>query len=516
MLLAKVVETSRRISETSKRLEKTALLAGLLKELKPEEVETVAGFLAGAPRQGRIGIGYAALHSSMAVAAVDVATIEILDVDRILDEISVVRGAGSEQRKRALLGGLFARATNEEQHFLVRLLSGELRQGALEGILLDALAKASGISSERIRRAAMMAGGAAAIARAALEKGESGLSPFDIQLFRPVQPMLAQTAEDLGGALADLGEASLEYKLDGARIQVHKAGDQVAIFSRGANDVTAAVPEVVQLVRALPAHDLILDGEVLSLSSDGRPQPFQVSMRRFGRKLDVASLMDELPMTPFWFDLLYLNGSPLVDEAQAKRFAELALLAPSQNVIPNLVTGDPERAEEFLHQALAGGHEGVMAKSRAAGYAAGARGQSWLKVKRARTLDLVVLAAEWGSGRRRGFLSNLHLGARDTRKGGFAMLGKTFKGLTDEMLAWQTQELLKLEVARDSYTVYVEPKLVVEIAFNEIQASPRYVSGLALRFARVKRYRPDKSAADSDTFEAVQRLAGILEKSAGA
>jgi len=516
MLLAKVVETSQRISETSKRLEKTALLAGLLKELKPEEVETVAGFLAGAPRQGRIGIGYAAVHSSMATAAVDIATIEVLDVDRVLDEILAVRGAGSEQRKRDLLGGLFARATSEEQHFLVRLLSGELRQGALEGILLDALAKASGISSERIRRAAMMAGGAAAIARAALEKGESGLSPFDIQLFRPVQPMLAQTAEDLGAALADLGEASLEYKLDGARIQVHKAGDQVAIFSRGANDVTEAVPEVVQLVRALPAHDLILDGEVLSLSSDGRPQPFQVSMRRFGRKLDVARLMDELPMTPFWFDLLYLNGSPRVDESQAKRFAELALLAPSQNVIPNLVTGDPERAEEFLHQALAGGHEGVMAKSRAAGYAAGARGQSWLKVKRARTLDLVVLAAEWGSGRRRGFLSNLHLGARDIRKGGFAMLGKTFKGLTDEMLAWQTQELLKLEVARDSYTVYVEPKLVVEIAFNEIQGSPRYVSGLALRFARVKRYRPDKSAADSDTFETVQRLAGILEKSAGA
>jgi DNA ligase-1 len=289
----------------------------------------------------------------------------------------------------------------------------------------------------------------------------------------------------------------------------------VAIFSRGANDVTAAVPEVVQLVRALPARDLILDGEVLSLSADGRPQPFQVSMRRFGRKLDVARLMEELPMTPFWFDLLYLNGGALIDEPQAKRFAELALLAPSQNLIPNLVTGDRDRAEDFLRQALAAGQEGVMAKARAASYAAGARGQSWLKVKRARTLDLVILAAEWGNGRRRGFLSNLHLGARDTRKGGFAMLGKTFKGLTDEMLSWQTQELLKLEVARDSYTVYVEPKLVVEIAFNEIQASPRYVSGLALRFARVKRYRPDKSAADSDTFETVQHLAGILEKSAG-
>ena len=286
MLLSRLVETSRRMSETTKRLEKTALLAGLLQHLDPAEVETAVGFLSGAPRQGRIGIGYATLHSSMATAA-EVPSIEILEVDRLLDEISAVRGAGSEQRKRDMLSGLFGRATSEEQHFLVRLLSGELRQGALEGIMLEAVAKATGISTERIRRAAMMAGGATAIARAALEEGESGLSPFDIQLFRPVQPMLAQTAEDLGAALVDLGEASLEYKLDGARIQVHKSGDQVAIFSRGANDVTAAVPEVVQLVRALPAHDLILDGEVLSLSSDGRPQPFQVSMRRFGRKLDV-------------------------------------------------------------------------------------------------------------------------------------------------------------------------------------------------------------------------------------
>jgi len=514
MLLSKLVETSQRISETTKRLEKTALLAGLLKSLNPAEVETVVGFLSGAPRQGRIGIGYATLHSSMASSAAT-PSIEILEVDRILDEVSGVRGAGSEQRKRELLSALFARAVEEEQRFIVSLLGGELRQGALEGIMLEALAKASGISAQRIRRAAMLAGGSAAIARAALEQGESGLSPFDIQLFRPVQPMLAGTAEDLAEALADLGEASLEYKLDGARIQVHKSGDDVAIFSRGANDVTAAVPEVAQLVRALPARDLILDGEVLSLSADGRPQPFQVSMRRFGRKLDVARLMEELPMTPFWFDLLYLNGGALIDEPQAKRFAELALLAPSQNLIPNLVTGDRDRAEDFLRQALAAGQEGVMAKARAASYAAGARGQSWLKVKRARTLDLVILAAEWGNGRRRGFLSNLHLGARDTRKGGFAMLGKTFKGLTDEMLSWQTQELLKLEVARDSYTVYVEPKLVVEIAFNEIQASPRYVSGLALRFARVKRYRPDKSAADSDTFETVQHLAGILEKFAG-
>jgi DNA ligase-1 len=281
------------------------------------------------------------------------------------------------------------------------------------------------------------------------------------------------------------------------------------VYSRAANEVTAAVPEVVEAVRALPARELILDGEVLSLTPDGRPQPFQVSMRRFGRKLDVERIAAELPMTPFWFDLIQLDGAPLVDEPQSRRFSELVRLAPAKNVIPQLTTNDPQRAQDFLARALAGGHEGIMAKAIGSVYAAGARGQSWLKIKQARTLDLVVLAAEWGNGRRRGFLSNLHLGARDTEKGGFAMLGKTFKGLTDEMLVWQTAELLKLEVARDKYTVYVQPKLIAEVAFNEIQVSPRYVSGLSLRFARVKRYRADKTAAEADTFLAVQKLAMV-------
>jgi DNA ligase 1 len=273
--------------------------------------------------------------------------------------------------------------------------------------------------------------------------------------------------------------------------------------------VSAAVPEVVQAVQALPAKDLILDGEVLSLDERGRPHPFQITMRRFGRKLEVERMAREQPVVPFWFDLMYLNGMPLIDEPQARRFAALSELVPPDMVVPHLVTGEVERGEDFLHEALERGHEGVMAKSTSAGYAAGARGQSWLKIKRARTLDLVVLAAEWGNGRRQGWLSNLHLGARDTDNGGFAMLGKTFKGLTDEMLAWQTQELLKLEIARDGNTVYVEPKLVVEIAFNEIQVSPRYLSGLALRFARVKRYRTDKPTAEADTFETVQKLAAI-------
>jgi DNA ligase-1 len=356
----------------------------------------------------------------------------------------------------------------------------------------------------------MMAGSLPAIAEAVFERGEQGLSQFDLQLFRPVQPMLAGTADDVTEALDDLGEPALEYKFDGARIQVHKSGDQVAIYSRQLNEVGDAIPEVVEAVRSLPAHDLILDGEVLSLDDSGRPQPFQVTMRRFGRKLDVERLKAELPMSPFWFDLLYVNGAPLLDQPQAARFAELLRLSPAEAVVPHLVTASSDAAAGFLHDALAHGHEGIMAKARDSAYAAGARGQSWLKIKRANTLDLVILAAEWGNGRRQGFLSNLHLGARDTENGGFAMLGKTFKGLTDEMLRWQTAELLKLEIARDRYTVYVEPKIVVEIAFNEIQVSPRYKSGLALRFARVKRYRTDKSAADSDTFQTVQKMAGAI------
>ena len=508
MLLVTLVETSGRIASTTKRLEKTDLLTKLLKQLQPEEVEVAAAYLSGATRQGRIGIGYAALRNATSSAAEN-GTLEILDVDRALDEIARVQGAGADRRRRELMNLLLTRATQDEQHFLTRLLLGELRQGALEGIMLEALAKAAGISADRVRRAAMMGGGSAAIARAALEHGEAGLRQFDIQLFRPVQPMLAQTGEDVNEALEELGEAALEYKFDGARVQAHKSGNEVIVFSRSSKDVSAAVPEVVEAVRSLPARELVLDGEVLSLDPEGRPQPFQISMRRFGRKLDVDRMLSELPMTPFWFDLLYLDGASLIDEPQSRRFGELEKLVAPGNVVPNLVTSDANAAEDFLHQALDQGHEGVMAKARAAGYAAGARGQSWLKIKKARTLDLVILAAEWGNGRRRGWLSNLHLGARDTQKGGFAMLGKTFKGLTDEMLAWQTQEFLKIEIARDSYTVYLEPKIVAEIAFNEIQISTRYESGLALRFARVKRYRPDKTAEQSDTFEAVQKLAGL-------
>jgi ATP-dependent DNA ligase I len=506
MLLAAVVETSRRVAETTKRLEKVDLLARLLKQLQPEEVEIVVAFLTGRTRQGRIGIGYGSIRDAQGSPASE-PSLEVAEIDRIFESITKIQGTGSQRQRLDLLSGMFARATGLEQQFLIGLLMGELRQGALEGIMVDAVSKASGIPADRVRRAVMMAGDIAVVARALIEKGEAGLYAYDVQLFRPIQPMLAQTAEDVSEALADLGEAALEFKMDGARVQVHKSGDDVVVYSRALNDVSPAVPEVVEAVRALPAHDLILDGEVLSLLPDGRPQPFQITMRRFGRKLDVERMRGELPMTPFWFDLLYLNGGSLLDEPQARRFRALSELAP-QSLIPHIIASNPAAGDEFFEQSINRGHEGIMAKATAAAYAAGARGQSWLKIKRPRTLDLVILAAEWGHGRRQGWLSNLHLGARDTGKGGFAMLGKTFKGLTDEMLVWQTQELLKLEIGRDSYTVHVEPKLVVEIAFNEIQVSPRYPSGLALRFARVKRYRPDKTAAESDTFQTVQKLAG--------
>jgi DNA ligase-1 len=352
----------------------------------------------------------------------------------------------------------------------------------------------------------MMAGALAPVARAAIVDGEAGLARFGVQLFQPVQPMLAQPAEDMNGALAQLqNDVSLEWKLDGARIQAHRRGDEVRVFSRNLRDVTSAVPEVVDAMRALAVPELIVDGEVIALRADGSPHPFQVTMQRFGRKLDVDRLRSEIPLTPFLFDCLYADGESLIDTTQDARVARLETIAPSI-VVPRLVRPTSESAERFLDETLRRGHEGLMVKSLAAPYAAGRRGQQWLKVKIARTLDLVILAAEWGHGRRTGWLSNLHLGARDPVHGGFVMLGKTFKGLTDEMLAWQTEKLRTLEISHDRHTVYVKPELVVEIAFNEVQESPHYPGGLALRFARVKGYRQDKSASDADTIDAVRDI----------
>jgi DNA ligase-1 len=506
MQLVELVETSRMVGASSGRLQKIDHLAALLTRTPRPEIEIVIAFLSGSLRQGRIGIGATAIQEARAVTAAESASLQLAAVDRVFEEIATMKGSGSSTARVERLRDLLHRATAAEQEFLVRLLFGELRQGALEGVLLEAVARAAGIPAATIRRAAMLAGALAPVAHTALTEGAAALDAFVIRPFRAVQPMLAESAATVDDALDELGDASLEFKLDGARIQVHKNDDAVRVFTRNLKDVTVAVPEVVDAVRSMSARELILDGEAIALRSDGCPHPFQTTMRRFGRKLDVERLRASLPISPFFFDCLYVDGGPLIDEPLSERLSVLTRLAPASLLVPRIVAATRADAAEFVARAAASGHEGVMAKSLAGTYAAGRRGQTWLKVKRARTLDLVVLAVEWGSGRRRGALSNLHLGARDAVHGGFVMLGKTFKGLTDEMLAWQTKKLLELEVARDSYTVHVRPELVVEIAFNDIQESPHYPAGLALRFARVKRYRTDKTAADADTIETVREI----------
>jgi DNA ligase-1 len=506
MRLSELAEASRAVAEASSRLQKIAHLASLLQRLPPDEIEIAIAFLSGATRQGRIGVGYAAIDEARGVPPSSESRLELADVDREFQELAALRGPGSAGRRVHQLRMLMARASAGEQDFLARLLFGELRQGALEGVLVEAVARASQIAAGRVRRAAMLAGALAPVARAALVEGEAALDRLVVQPFRPLQPMLADSAADVSEALTELGEASFEYKLDGARIQVHKAGEIVKVYTRHLREVTAAVPEVVDAARLLPARDIILDGEAIALRDDGTPHPFQVTMRRFGRRLDVESQRAALPISPFFFDLLYLDGDLLIDEPFSRRMELLAGLAAARVLVPRIVTADAGRAAAFAKAAIDAGHEGVMAKAPSAGYAAGRRGAAWLKVKGAKTLDLVVLAVEWGSGRRRGTLSNLHLGARDEERGGFVMLGKTFKGLTDELLAWQTRELLAREIGRDGHVVFVRPELVVEIAFNDIQESPHYPGRLALRFARVRRYRTDKSAAQADPFSAVQQL----------
>ncbi len=518
MLLNDLVETSRRIGETRKRLAKIDMLADCLRRAGPGLIEIAVGFLTGEPRQGRIGIGPAALRKARPDSAAGAPTLTVSEVDATLTHIAGISGTGAGKARLQVLNELLGRGTDAEQSFLMRLLIGELRHGALEGVMADAIAKAADILAAEVRRAAMLAGDLRAVAVVAFTEGATGLAQFSIQLFRPVQPMLAQPAEDLAAALADLEEAGLEYKLDGARVQVHKSGDDIRVFTRRLNEVTAAVPEVVELTAALPCREIILDGEALALRADGRPQPFQVTMRRFGRKLDVAKMRESLPLKPVFFDCLYLDGDDLIDRPGAERIAAMTGLLPADGAIPRTVTADGEVADRFLQAALDAGHEGIMAKSLAAPYEAGARGRSWQKIKPVHTLDLVILAAEWGHGRRRGWLSNLHLGAYDPTANGFVMLGKTFKGLTDEMLAWQTEKLLSLEIARDKYTVHVEPSVVVEIACNEIQESPQYPGGMALRFARVKNYRSDKKPTDADTIDTVRdifegRRAAVVAKS---
>ena len=501
--MEELAQVSAAVAATPSRLNKISKLAALFSSLPPDDVPVAVGFLTGWSRQGRLGVGWASVASARERKAATASALELRDVDGVFDQLLSVRGKNSGSERARLLGELFSRATAEEQDFLASLLIGEVRQGALEGVMLEAIAKAAGLPADNVRRAVMMAGDLGVVGRAVLRDGEAGLAHYQLELFRPVQSMLADSAPTVADALS-AGPAAVEWKLDGARIQVHRGDDRVAVYTRNLNDVTAAVPEVVDAVKALAARELILDGEVIALAPDGRPHPFQITMRRFGRRLEVAQLRAELPLTAFFFDVLFHGGESLVDKPLSERLERLDSIAPASLRVPRILTGDLEEASRFQADALARGHEGVMVKSLSAPYAAGRRGSAWLKVKEARSLDLVVLAVEWGSGRRQGWLSNIHLGARDPATGGFVMLGKTFKGMTDAVLAWQTKELLAREVRRDGHIVYVRPELVVEIAFNDVQRSTQYPGGVAVRFARVKGYRPDKSAAEADTIDAVR------------
>ncbi|MEO8312756.1 MAG: ATP-dependent DNA ligase, partial [Caldimonas sp.] len=484
-LLAALVAASDRAAGTSSRLAKRDAIAEVLRGAAPEDVEIAVAWLAGETRQGRVGVGWAALRGTPAGEP----QLTLREADAALAQVAATAGKGSAAARSAILRALFARATAAEQDFLVRLLVGELRQGALEGVMLDAVAAAAGVAPADVRRAAMITGRLGEVAKKAMAEGAAGLAGLAVALHRPVQPMLATPADDIATAMARLGTAALEWKVDGARVQVHKAGGEVRIYTRALKDVTASAPEIVEALHALPAQELILDGEAIALAPDGAPLPFQVTMRRFGRKLDVDRMRAELPLAAFFFDCLHVDGRSLLDAPAQERFDALAAALPATLVIPRIVTADVGTAENFYADALARGHEGVMAKALDAPYEAGRRGASWLKVKRAHTLDLVVLAAEWGHGRRHGWLSNLHLGARDPERqfstSGWVMLGKTFKGMTDALLDWQTKELLAREARRDGYTVWVTPELVVEIAFNDLQESPQYPGGVALRFARV-------------------------------
>ena len=508
MLLHDLVQASGRAAETGSRREKTALLADALHRASAEEAPIAVSWLSGALPQGRIGLGPAAVRDAWPEGAAASPGLTVLEVDGAFGTMAGLGGSGSNVQRVRHFRALLERATRSEQDFLVRLALGELRQGALESIMAEAVARAAEVPVSQVRRALQLSGDLAEVMTAARQGGALALSAFGVRLFRPVQPMLARTAEDAKEALERLGTAALDWKLDGARVQAHRQGDEVRVYSRRLNEVTEAVPEVVEAVRALPAGSLVLDGETIALQPDGRPHPFQVTMRRFGRRLDVGALRERLPLSTFFFDVLYVDGASLLDRPAGERFTALDELVPPTARVPRIVTADPALAFGFLADARRAGHEGVMAKSLDSSYDAGRRGGGWLKLKPADTLDLVVLAAEWGHGRRQGWLSNLHLGARDPDNGGFVMLGKTFKGMTDAMLDWQTRELLARELGREDHVVHVRPELVVEVAFEGLQASPRYPGGLALRFARIRRYRNDKSAAEADTIGRVREIGG--------
>jgi DNA ligase-1 len=535
VLLTELVLISQAVAATPRRSVKIDEIAGLLRKASPEEVPTVVAFLSGELLQRQIGVGYAALGGLLTgdgAAEKTAPVLTVSEVDAVFGEVGAVTGAGAQAARRQLLAGLFDRATAGERDFLTRLIAGELHQGALEGVMVEAVARAAGVPAAEVRRAHLLGGSLPAVAAAALSAAAGGgqdaggaaagqaasaaLRSFGLQVGRPLRPMLASSASSVAAAFARVSPAAVEWKIDGIRIQVHRDDSGVAVFTRTLDDITARVPEIAEAARALDVRAAVLDGEAVALRPDGRPRPFQVTAGRTGSQIDVARQRADVPLTAFFFDLLHLDGTDLIDEPASDRYALLARITPADLLIPRLVTEDVAAAEAFFADAVGRGHEGVVIKSPSALYAAGRRGSEWIKVKPRHTLDLVVLAAEWGHGRRRGWLSNLHLGARDPVSGGLVMLGKTFKGLTDEMLTWQTARLLELAEPpesrpagdlRDAWGVLrVRPELVVEVAFDGVQASPRYPGGLALRFARVLRHRPDKAASEADTIDEVRAL----------
>jgi ATP-dependent DNA ligase I len=485
-----LVAASQLVAATSKRSEKVAALAELLRATRPDEIEAAIGLLIGEPRQGRIGVGWATV-SNLQVNPASETSLTIHDIDDTLTRLAAIEGSGSHGERARVMGALWSTATDAEQRHLYRVLTGELRQGANEGVVTDAVAKASGQPIAAVRRAAMLIGDLGRAANLALT-GQSldvGLTPLTA-----VQPMLAGTSASVTDAIAEIGEASVEWKLDGIRVQAHKGGDDVRLFSRGLNDITAGLPGVVDVVRRLPVRSIVLDGEALGVDENGQPRIFQETMSGLATT------------SAYFFDVLHVDDSSLIDDPLRSRRSVLASLLPVAARLPSIVTADADEAEAFATNAVASGHEGVMVKSIESMYEAGRRGAGWRKVKPVHTVDLVVIAAEWGHGRRVGWLSNLHLGARGPD--GFVMVGKTFKGMTDELLRWQTDELQRRAITTDGHTVHVRPELVVEIALDGVQRSPRYPGGVALRFARVRRYRPDKNARQADTIERVQGMLG--------
>lgn len=507
MLLAAVAAASGAVAATTRRTEKVGVVAAALRAAEPGEVPVVVAYLSGELRQRRTGVGWAVLRDLPSTAPEPAEpTLGLAEVDSVLETVAGLAGPGSQGERVRLVAGLFARGTLAERRFLRGLLAGELRQGALEGVMIEAVARAAEVPAAEVRRAWMLRGALGPVAESAMARGRAGLAGFRLEVGRPVRPMLASPAQDLASALARAGTAALECKLDGVRVQVHRDGREVAVFTRSLDDVSARLPEVVEAALALPVRSVVLDGEAIALHPDGRPRPFQQTGSRVGSAVDVRAARRTAPLSTYVFDVLHADGEDVLDRPGADRFEVLAAAVPERLRVPRLVTADVPAAEGFLAATLAQGHEGVVVKSLEAPYEAGRRGAGWLKVKPRHTLDLVVLAAEWGHGRRRGWLSNLHLGAREPATGAMVMLGKTFKGLTDEMLTWQTERLQELAVSSSDWLVQVRPELVVEVAFDGVQTSPRYPAGMALRFARVLRHRPDKRAVDADTVETVRAL----------